>query len=54
MSWEQLLSIQQEAAIDRARELSEPPIACPNDGEPLVANPAGALHCPFDGYTYRG
>lgn len=34
---------------------SVPPVACPNDGEPLRQGPpqqAGILYCPFDGWQY--
>jgi len=49
MSWEQLLSIRAEQ-IEAARESTAPPVACPNDGEPLQAGPHGELFCPFDGW----
>ena len=52
MSWEQLLSIKQEA-IEAAREderNTAAPVACPNDGEPLKTGPGGQLECPFDGW----
>jgi len=32
-----------------------PPVACPNDGEPLRQGPPqepGILYCPFDGWQY--
>ena len=52
MSWEQLLTIRAEQAEDaqRAREAERNPVACPNDGEPLVTGPDGKLFCVFDGY----
>lgn len=34
---------------------SIPPVACPNDGEPLRQGPPhtpGVLYCPFDGWQY--
>ena len=52
MSWEQLLSIAREAADELRAERTRPPIACPNDGEPLVSGPNGTLHCRFDGYCW--
>jgi hypothetical protein len=52
MSWEQLLSIYREAADEARAEASQPPQACPNDGEPLRQGRDGLLHCPFDGYTW--
>ena len=54
MSWEQLLDIAREAALERERASSEPPVACPNDGEPLEKGPGGVLHCRFDGWTWGG
>jgi hypothetical protein len=50
MSWEQLISIGHEAAEEAAAEQARPPIACPNDGEPLKTGPEGQLFCPFDGW----
>lgn len=50
MSYEQLLSIMQEAARERQQEKDTPPVACPNDGEPLKTGPNGQLYCPFDGW----
>jgi len=52
MAWEELLSIYKEAADQRRAEKSQPPVACPRDGEPLTAGPDGTLHCRFDGYVY--
>jgi hypothetical protein len=51
MSWEQLLDIGREAAALRQADESGPPVACPNDGEPLERGPNGVLHCSFDGWT---
>jgi len=47
MSWNQLLNIFRER-----RPAPCPPVACPNDGEPLEQGPDGRLHCPFDGWTW--
>jgi hypothetical protein len=52
VAWEQLLAIQQEAADLAQAELSAPPQACPNDGEPLREGPDGVLFCPYDGYQW--
>jgi hypothetical protein len=52
MSWLQLLSIKRAAAEEVRAERSQPPQACPHDGEPLQAGPDGTLHCPFDGYRW--
>jgi hypothetical protein len=54
MSWEQLLSIQREAAEIALEERSRPPAACPNDGEPLRTGPNGELFCPYDGWRDEG
>jgi len=53
MSWEQLLSIRAEQ-IEAARDAEKPPVACPNDGEPLQTGPHGQLWCPFDGWKPNG
>lgn len=52
MSWQQLLDIYHEAADEHRAERSRPPVACPNDGEPLTAGPDGTLFCKFDGFQY--
>lgn len=52
MSWEQLQSIAAEAVMYAREEMTEPPMACPYDGEPLDPAPDGGLHCPFDGYRW--
>jgi hypothetical protein len=49
MSWEQLVSI-----ISDSADSSVPPVACPNDGEPLSTGPRGELFCRFDGWRYEG
>lgn len=54
MSWEELLAIGREAADEQRAELSAPPQACPNDGEPLRSGPDGTLFCPFDGWVWDG
>lgn len=50
MSWEQLLSIAKEAAEYAREDRDNPPVACPNDGEPLVEGPDGRLFCRWDGW----
>ena len=45
------MDILAENAAEAARERSEPPVSCPNDGTPLDSV-NGVLHCPFDGYVY--
>lgn len=52
MSWEQLQSIVAEAVGYAREELSEPPSACPFDGEPLDAGPDGGLACPLGNYQW--
>lgn len=52
MSWEQMLSIYAEAVGYAEKERSDPPLACPNDGEPLRSGPNGELFCPSDGYSW--
>lgn len=50
MAWRQLAEIYSEARTERELYLSQPPSACPNDGEPLKEGPDGRLFCPFDGW----
>lgn len=54
MSWEELLAIGREAADERRAELSAPPQACPDCGEPLRGGPGGVLFCLFDGWQWDG
>lgn len=55
MSWEQLLAIQQTAQQVAATDAALPPVACPNDGEPLLTDPnTGELRCKFDGWIWDG
>ena len=53
MSWNQLLSILESSVDDIEEQLREPPIACPEDGEPLRAA-RGVLHCRYCGFTHDG
>lgn len=48
--WGSLLAVNQEARLIAAEEAVRRPVACPNDGEPLVTGPNGELFCPFDGW----
>lgn len=50
--WDSYLAILREAAEVRDTEETGPPVACPEDGEPLLAGPDGSLYCPFDGWRY--
>jgi uncharacterized Zn finger protein (UPF0148 family) len=53
VSWEQLIAMRREAAEERRAEATARPVACPNDGEPLVEGPDGRLFCPYDGWSER-
>ena len=56
--WWQLHSIIEEAKREREFWDSQPPMACPRDGEPLrIAPPSDSgdsveLFCQFDGFRY--
>lgn len=50
MAWEQLVNVLHEAQADHDEYVSQPPRACPNDGEPLEEGPDGQLFCPSDGW----
>jgi hypothetical protein len=52
MAWEQLLSIKAEALMYVREERTQPPVACPYDGEPLDAASNGVLHCPWGNYEF--
>ncbi len=52
MAWEELAAVLQERRDEIDREKTDPPLACPNDGTPLKADPNGGLRCPFDGWHY--
>lgn len=54
MAWQQLLEIMAEAKQDAEYFASAPPVACPNDGWPLVSGPEGELFCVFDGWIWAG
>lgn len=47
--WYGLLAIRDEI-IEAYQADQAPPIACPNDGEPLSSGPHGELFCQFDGW----
>lgn len=51
MSWEQLAEVVRQGRDDHEVYVSQPPRACPNDGEPLREGPDGTLFCPSDGWT---
>ncbi len=52
MAWDDLLAILRERRTEFQRTRTEPPTACPNDGEPLQVSPRGGLFCPFDGWRW--
>lgn len=53
MSYQQLLDILAEGAWELEQSKSQPPVACPRDGEPLLpGKTAGTLHCRFCGFLY--
>lgn len=51
--WSSLQEIYDESLQIADDERNRPPIACPNDGTPLVEKD-GILWCSFDGWTWRG
>jgi hypothetical protein len=54
--WWQLHSIIEYAKQEREFWFSQPPMACPNDGEPMRIAPPNEdgteLFCRFDGFRY--
>ncbi len=53
MSWYQYESIVEEALAYVAKEKTEPPQACPFDGEPLRSTPDGTgLFCLLGNYEW--
>lgn len=54
MAWEELLNELRADRLERQVDDAAPPVACPNDGEPLGSNEAGVLHCPSDGWVWDG
>ncbi len=58
MSWWQLDNVLKEKAEYAVFYRTMPPVACPNDGTPLVVPPGTAsgsgidLWCPFDGWQF--
>ncbi len=49
MSWDELQAILEERRAELDFDRSSDPVACPNDGEPLLADRHG-LYCPYDGW----
>lgn len=55
MSWWALDTVLKDQAIEADYYRSIPPVACPNDGEPLRIGPprdSGILYCIYDGWQY--
>jgi hypothetical protein len=52
--WYSLIAIRDYQRREREWEAAQVPIACPNDGEPLIRGPRGELRCRFDGWIYQG
>jgi len=52
VSWRGLINILRENAQVVQDEQRRPPLACPNDGEPLEDAIMGTRHCRFDGFLY--
>lgn len=52
MAWETLQSIVLEAIGYVKEEKTQPPLACPFDGEPLDTAPDGGLFCKWGNYRY--
>lgn len=50
MSWQQLESIKAEAVESVRSEQVAPPVACPEDGTPLVQGAKGVLGCRWCGW----
>ena len=48
MSWFQLKAILDDQRV----AATSPPVACPNDGTPLVSGGGGLLVCPCDGWAW--
>lgn len=52
--WDLYSTLQEQAAY-AAYYKSQPPVACPNDGTPLLEGPpqeSSILYCPFDGWQW--
>jgi hypothetical protein len=53
--WQDLLAISDEIRETRREAAEDEPLACPNDGTPLVEVDTRAgrkLHCKFDGWMW--
>jgi hypothetical protein len=54
MAWLQIYAIAREAEAYRKYYRQNPPVACPNDGEPLLIGPDSSRFCKFDGWKWDG
>lgn len=52
MSWDQMVSIVEEAVTYVEDERTTAPLACPYDGEPLREAPQSGLYCPLGNYEW--
>lgn len=55
VSWLQMLDILKQAHVEFEYWASNPPLACPHCGEPLIPGPGSAevnLFCKFDGFAW--
>ncbi len=52
MTWEQLSNTLDDRRTEAEADKTVAPVACPNDGTPLVGGEGGILHCPYDGWQY--
>jgi hypothetical protein len=52
--WYGLLATIEDAIREAEYWRNSPPLACPNDGEPLTTGPDGELWCKFDGWRPSG
>lgn len=52
--WYGYLNILKNLQEEYRRDATEPPEACPNDGEPLDSTDDGVLFCTFDGWVWSG
>lgn len=55
MSWYEYLDILKAAQVEFEYWASNPPLACPHCGEPLIPGPQSAevnLFCKFDGFSW--
>jgi len=52
VGWYAYLDIITEARMEAQRASQAVPLACPNDGQPLLEGPEGQFFCPVDGWNY--